>query len=143
VRIAAISLLCTPQWRYLHTMRTFTNNNSNTDLFLGKHGRDKAGHVFLAEACRIGQLLGMFDSRSLRTSYEPSSLHQEKWNKIRAVTAWTLFNFQLYASCCAMLHEFVWLTCYRNMSFTYCFPAIIRTLPSVPIPYENSTDKGK
>jgi hypothetical protein len=65
------------------------------DLFLGKLGRDKAGHMFLAEACRIGQVLGLFDTEPSYTSQAPRLVSQEKWDTVRAVTAWSLFNFQL------------------------------------------------
>ncbi|KAF2826881.1 hypothetical protein CC86DRAFT_406123 [Ophiobolus disseminans] len=91
-------------------------------LFLGKHGRDKAGHVFLAEACRIGQDLGLFGSESPHATQKHSSIPMNKWSHMRAVTAWTLFNFQL------------------NMSFTYCFPVILKTPPPVAIPYQDTPD---
>jgi hypothetical protein len=65
------------------------------DLVLGKHGRDKTGHIFLEEACRIGQELGLFNSKMWHASQKPSSVPQETWDRIRAVTAWSLFNFQL------------------------------------------------
>jgi hypothetical protein len=66
------------------------------DLFLGKHGRDKAGHEFLAEACRIGQDLGLFDSHPSHPSQPPSSPYHAKLESVRGATAWALFNFQLY-----------------------------------------------
>lgn len=65
------------------------------DLFLGKFGRDKVGHTFLAEACRISQVLGLFDTEPSYTSQAPRFVPQEKWDTVRAATAWSLFNFQL------------------------------------------------
>jgi hypothetical protein len=72
------------------------DSNVMIDLFLGKHGRDKAGHEFLAEACQIGQELGLFDSHTSHTPSPPSSPHHAKLESVRGATAWALFNFQLY-----------------------------------------------
>ncbi|KAF2022988.1 hypothetical protein EK21DRAFT_105527 [Setomelanomma holmii] len=91
-------------------------------LFLGKHGRDKAGHEFLTEACRMSQVLGLFDNEPSKALRKPIFVTQERWVLVRAVTTWTFFNFQL------------------NMAFTYSFPAIINTVPNVPIPYQHLHD---
>jgi hypothetical protein len=64
-------------------------------MFLGKIGRDKAGHVFLVEACRMGQEMGLFSSALSHAFQAPHYISQEKWDSVRAVTAWSLFNFQL------------------------------------------------
>jgi hypothetical protein len=70
-------------------------NTAVSDLFLGKIGRDKAGHVYLVEACRMSQELGLFSSELSHASQAPPYVLQEKWSSVRAVTAWSLFNFQL------------------------------------------------
>ncbi|KAJ4377619.1 hypothetical protein N0V83_000446 [Neocucurbitaria cava] len=64
-------------------------------MVLGKYGRDKVGHTFLLEACRIGRDLGLFQSQPLEASWSRSSETQRKWENVRAVTAWALFNFQM------------------------------------------------
>lgn len=61
-------------------------------LVLGKHGRDKVGHTFLVEACRIGRELGLF---RLTPMLKPQGAPNDKWDRVRAVTSWALFNFQL------------------------------------------------
>jgi hypothetical protein len=76
-------------------LRLVTNIHRTPDLVLGKLGRDKAGHVFLAEACRMSQELGLFSTPSSHPSQSPPSVPQEKWDSVRAVTAWAVFNFQL------------------------------------------------
>jgi hypothetical protein len=63
-------------------------------LVLGKHGRDKVGHTFLLEACRISRTLGLFRV-SHSALQKPSHVPEAKWEKARAVTAWAMFNFQL------------------------------------------------
>ncbi|KAF2871303.1 hypothetical protein BDV95DRAFT_668628 [Massariosphaeria phaeospora] len=91
-------------------------------MVLGKHGRDKVGHAFLVEACRIARDLGLFrlsPTAALRKSHR---VPEERWEKVRAVTAWALFNFQL------------------SMSFTYSFPALIQTQPPLLIPYNDTPD---
>lgn len=91
-------------------------------LFLGKLGRDKAAHGFLAEACRMSAELGLFGVSPSHTLYRSPSIPQDNVDHVRAVTAWSLFNFQL------------------NMAFTYSFPAIITTPPLVAIPYDPSNE---
>jgi len=88
-------------------------------LFLGKQGRDKAAQPYLVEACRIGTSLGLFQSPHPQPTHSPHSATNERWAHVRAVTAWSLFQFQLL------------------MSFIYRFPAIIRTRPCMEIPYHN------
>ncbi|KAL5113393.1 hypothetical protein ACEQ8H_008737 [Pleosporales sp. CAS-2024a] len=88
-------------------------------LFLGKSGRDKSAHVFLAEACRMSEELGLFGRPSAHGSQAPFSVPQEKWELVRAVTAWSLFNFQL------------------NMAFTYSFPILLQGIPTVAMPYQD------
>ncbi|KAF2021291.1 hypothetical protein BU24DRAFT_18465 [Aaosphaeria arxii CBS 175.79] len=87
-------------------------------LVLGKHGRDKVGYTMLAEACRIGRDLGLF--RLTSSSPKSSSVSSARWEKARAVTAWALFNFQL------------------TMSFTFTFPALIKSQPPLAIPYDDT-----
>lgn len=87
------------------------------DLVLGKHGQDKVGHTFLEEACRIGRALGFFSSEPASTSQCPTHVSPAKWQTVRAVTAWALFNFQI------------------AMSFIYSFPVILSRPPSMAIPY--------
>ncbi|KAH7413792.1 hypothetical protein DE146DRAFT_749992 [Phaeosphaeria sp. MPI-PUGE-AT-0046c] len=91
-------------------------------LFLGKVGRDKAAHEFLAEACRMSYELGLFGASPLHASQRSPSILQDNLDHVRAVTAWSLFNFQL------------------NMAFTYSFPAIITAAPLVAIPYDQNPD---
>jgi len=62
-------------------------------MVFGKHGRDKVGYVFLQEACRIAQSLGLFQLST--SAARPHHIPIKKWDKARAVTAWALFNFQL------------------------------------------------
>ena len=76
-------------------MRFIADTIRFTDLVLGKHGRDKVGHTFLTEACRIGCDLGLFGDQTVQASQRPLRVSQKKWDRVRAVTAWTLFNFQL------------------------------------------------
>ncbi|KAF2728171.1 hypothetical protein EJ04DRAFT_109897 [Polyplosphaeria fusca] len=87
-------------------------------MVLGKHGRDKVGHVFLLEACRMARELGLFrlGHASAPASQTTSS---KKMGKVRCVTAWALFNFQL------------------SMSFTFAFPAVIKKRPPLPLPYDD------
>ncbi|KAH3912744.1 hypothetical protein HBH56_118810 [Parastagonospora nodorum] len=91
-------------------------------LFLGKVGRDKSGHVFLTEACRMSEELGLFSEHSSYAEHNSPSVPERKWDVVRAVTAWALFNFQL------------------NMSFTYSFPVIIQSVPAVAMPYQHKPD---
>ncbi|KAF2703392.1 hypothetical protein K504DRAFT_177266 [Pleomassaria siparia CBS 279.74] len=90
-------------------------------MVLGKHGRDKVGHTFLVEACRIARDLGLFRVSS-SSSQRPRRVPQDKWEKTRAVTAWALFNFQL------------------SMSLTYSFAPIIKSQPPLQIPYDDETE---
>ncbi|KAF2191960.1 hypothetical protein K469DRAFT_555285 [Zopfia rhizophila CBS 207.26] len=87
-------------------------------LVLGKHGRDKVGHTFLIEACRIGRDLGLFRLLPSTSIQKPLGVPEAKWERARAVTAWALFNFQL------------------SMAFTYSFPAVVKSQPPVSIPYD-------
>ena len=64
-------------------------------LVLGKHGRDKVGQTFLHEACRIARNLGLFRVSSASSHQRPEGVSDEKWTRVRSVTAWALFNFQL------------------------------------------------
>ncbi|KAH7396357.1 hypothetical protein BKA66DRAFT_566849 [Pyrenochaeta sp. MPI-SDFR-AT-0127] len=89
-------------------------------LVLGKHGRDKVGHTFLLEACRMGRELGLFQVQQPNASQYTPSVPQRRLDEVRAVTAWALFNFQL------------------SMSFIYSTPLIIKTPPPVAIPYHAS-----
>ncbi|KAF2113856.1 hypothetical protein BDV96DRAFT_118510 [Lophiotrema nucula] len=91
-------------------------------LVLGKHGRDKVGHTFLLEACRIARELNLFRLLPPNVLPKPSTVSLTKTERVRSVTAWALFNFQL------------------SLSFTYSFPAIIKMQPPLPVPYEDSTD---
>lgn len=63
-------------------------------MVLGKHGRDKVGHAFLLEACEIARNLGLF-RLSTNALPKPQHIPKEKWERVRAVTVWALFNFQL------------------------------------------------
>ena len=63
-------------------------------LVSAKHGRDKAGHNFLVDACRMGQELGLFTIQTPLNKEE--DLAEDKLSRLRTVTAWGLFNFQLY-----------------------------------------------
>jgi hypothetical protein len=65
-------------------------------LVLGKHGRDKVGHMFLGEACRVGHHIGLFRFSSSSSTQRPPGVSEATWERARAVTAWALFNFQLY-----------------------------------------------
>lgn len=65
---------------------------------LGKHGRDKVGHGFLVEACRIGRELELFRFSPPTHIQKPYGVPWAQWEraqKSRATTAWALFNFQL------------------------------------------------
>jgi hypothetical protein len=64
-------------------------------MVLGKHGRDKVGHSFLVEACRIAHEIGLFRILPSTSVQKPYGVPEEKWERVRAVTAWALFNFQL------------------------------------------------
>ncbi|KAH7135056.1 hypothetical protein B0J11DRAFT_575675 [Dendryphion nanum] len=77
-------------------------------LVLGKHGRDKVGHSFLVEACRIARDLGLFRVASSSSQIKPQGVSFVKWTRVRAVTA--------------------------TMSFVYSFPAILKTQPPFPVP---------
>ncbi|CAI6295676.1 unnamed protein product [Periconia digitata] len=88
-------------------------------MVLGKHGRDKVGSMFLNEACRIARDMGLF-----RVSLpSPEKPVDKRWERSRAVTAWSLFNFQL------------------EMSFTYSFPPLITEQPPIAVPYEEIPEK--
>ncbi|KAF2685363.1 hypothetical protein K458DRAFT_23460 [Lentithecium fluviatile CBS 122367] len=91
-------------------------------MVLGKHGRDKVGHTFLLEACRIARSLGLF-RLAPSASQKPPHVCREKWEKARAVSAWALFNFQ------------------STMSFTYSFPPILQSQPPVAVPYDDTPAK--
>lgn len=78
-------------------------------LVLGKNGRDKVGHSFLVEACRIARDLGLFRLSSSSHSQKPCGVSDERWERSRAVAAWSIFNFQLYVD--VMQSTFTWLTC--------------------------------
>lgn len=69
-------------------------------LFLGKHGRDKVGQTFLADSCRIARDLGLFRLSTSPLTERPKDVPEAKWDKARAVSAWALFNFQLYVVAC-------------------------------------------
>ncbi|KAF2851922.1 hypothetical protein T440DRAFT_516896 [Plenodomus tracheiphilus IPT5] len=86
-------------------------------LVLGKHGRDKVGYTFLAEACQIAHRMDLFAIESPSASQSTSHASQTNWQRVQGVTAWALFNFQL------------------TMSFVYAFPVIIDRPPSIAIPY--------
>jgi hypothetical protein len=133
-------------WLSLRTLTPlclFHLTDKQLDLFLGKVGRDKSGHVFLTEACRMSEELGLFSEHSSYAEHNSPSVPERKWDVVRAVTAWALFNFQLYASTLAadLLSD---LTQIRNMSFTYSFPVIIQSVPAVAMPYQHKPDaEGK
>ncbi|KAF1996448.1 hypothetical protein P154DRAFT_320031 [Amniculicola lignicola CBS 123094] len=91
-------------------------------MVLGKHGRDKDGHPFLLEACHIAQELKLFRLPPTASGNKMPGLSEQKWEKARAVAAWSLFNFQL------------------AMSLTYSFPVIQRTQPPLPIPYDEDQE---
>jgi hypothetical protein len=95
-RIQAGICLCKHNHFYtsLHLF-SITNRSSALDLFLGKVGRDKCGHVFLVEACRMSEELGLFSKHSSYAKHLSASVPQDRWDVVRAVTAWALFNFQL------------------------------------------------
>lgn len=94
-------------------------------LVLGKHGRDKVGQGFLIEACRIARDLGLFRVPFASSQQRTDRVSIEKWTRVRAVTAWALFNFQL------------------SMSFVYSFPIIMKTQPPLSNPcIGNSADEA-
>lgn len=64
-------------------------------LVLGKHGRDKDGLSFLLEACRISHNLGLFSVQLSQANHNATDASSKRCEKVRAVTAWALFNFQL------------------------------------------------
>jgi hypothetical protein len=43
----------------------------------------------------MGEELGLFSPQLSHVSQAPLHVSQEKWDSVRAVTAWALFNFQL------------------------------------------------
>lgn len=86
-------------------------------LVLGKHGRDKVGYTFLVEACKIAGNMNLFASGFHPAGQSASRVSQNSWERVRAVTAWALFNFQL------------------EMSFIYSFPVMVTRPPSVAVPY--------
>jgi hypothetical protein len=92
-------------------------------MILGKFGRDKVGHTFLTEACRMARDMGLFRLGPCPAWQKPKGVSWEKWERARGVTTWALFNFQL------------------SLSMSYSFPVIIRAKPPIPIPYEDSPDK--
>jgi hypothetical protein len=65
-------------------------------LILGKLGRDKVGHFYLVEACKLGERLGMYGP-GFGTGHvrKPEGISSEQWLGAKGVTAWSLFNFQL------------------------------------------------
>jgi len=91
-------------------------------MVLGKHGRDKVGHCFLVEACRIASEIGLFSILPSTSVQKPYGVPEEKWERARAVTAWTLFNFQL------------------AVSFTFSLPSIIRSQPPLQVPYDDESE---
>src|SRR4051794_2142500 len=80
-------------WELEEGRESLTRIQSALCLFmvLGKHGRDKVGSMFLGEACRMARDMGLFRV-SLPSQQKPVN---DRWEKSRAVTAWSLFNFQL------------------------------------------------
>lgn len=92
-------------------------------LVLGKHGRDKIGHTYLLEACRMGRDLGFFDESPTLTNHMPLEANDVEWVHVRAVTAWALFNFQI------------------QMSSVYSLPVIIHNPPNLSIPYQDWQEK--
>jgi hypothetical protein len=67
-------------------------------MVLGKIGRDKVGHFYLAEACDLGQYFGMHGPEggvSLAYTRKPNGIPSDQWLAAVGVTAWSLFNFQL------------------------------------------------
>lgn len=78
-----------------HFLASYNFTDEQLDLFLGKVGRDKSGHVFLTEACRMSEELGLFSEYSQYAEHNSPSVPERKWDVVRAVTAWALFNFQL------------------------------------------------
>ncbi|KAF2652047.1 hypothetical protein K491DRAFT_719302 [Lophiostoma macrostomum CBS 122681] len=89
-------------------------------LVLGKNGRDKVGYTLLVDACRMARNLGLSCESTSAYVLKPSGVSDDRWGTARAVTAWALFNFQL------------------SMSYTYSFPAILKTQPQLPIPYNDA-----
>ncbi|KAF2125451.1 hypothetical protein P153DRAFT_348622 [Dothidotthia symphoricarpi CBS 119687] len=111
-------------WKLEEGRVSLTNLHSAIALYIvfAKYCRDKDGYVYLLEACRIGHELGLFQHQPSQASQKPPHVTQAKWDKVRDVTAWSLFNFQL------------------SMSFVYSFPVPIRTVPSVTIPYRDKPE---
>lgn len=67
-------------------------------LILGKLGRDKVGHFYLQEACKLGEHFSLHGPESPYgpgDARKPKSLSREQWMQAKGVTAWSLFNFQL------------------------------------------------
>ncbi|XPS80710.1 hypothetical protein M3J07_012683 [Ascochyta lentis] len=89
-------------------------------LAMAKYGRDRDGQRFLLEACMTAQNLGLFHYEPTHNCITPSHVSVDRWKRARAVTAWAVHNFQL------------------SMSITYSFPVIIKNLPSLPIPYQDT-----
>jgi hypothetical protein len=65
-------------------------------MVLGKNGRDKAGHTYLVDACRMARDLGLSCLSTSTQLLKPFEVSDGRWERARAVTAWALFNFQLY-----------------------------------------------
>lgn len=63
-------------------------------MVLGKLGRDTDGYHFLEEACRMARELGLAGSEYPATPC-PVNVREADWSRVRAVTAWSLFNFQM------------------------------------------------
>ncbi|KAL6706189.1 hypothetical protein ACN47E_005924 [Coniothyrium glycines] len=91
-------------------------------LVLGKYGRDKVGQNYLLQACQIGDRLGLFDKTAKLSNSLHYNVRQEQWNEVRAVTAWSLFNFQL------------------QMSAIYSSPVLIGRPPALTIPYHHQPE---
>ncbi|KAF2788826.1 hypothetical protein K505DRAFT_254615 [Melanomma pulvis-pyrius CBS 109.77] len=86
-------------------------------IVLGKHGRDKVGHTFLVEACRIARHLDLFRVLPSTSIQRPQGITEAKWERSRAVTAWAL-----------------------SMSFTYSFSPIVKSQPPLQVPYDDETE---
>ncbi|KAF2269450.1 hypothetical protein CC78DRAFT_575010 [Lojkania enalia] len=91
-------------------------------LILGKHGRDKVGHMFLAEGCRMALDLGLFRVLPAASTAHAQEAPRKKLERVRAVTAWALFNFQI------------------SMALTIPFPILLKMQPPISIPYDDTQD---
>ncbi len=91
------NLMIETKWYLLHPA-TLTDETLIIVLVLGKYGRDKEGTEYLLEACRIGCDLHLFQQNAPEFGHRPPHILHQKWTQVRAVTAWALFNFQLWDS---------------------------------------------